>query len=62
MRGDGECEEITLVCGGKPRGGEWTNGQASNGVGGRWEAVSAVGEAGTIRLPFLVAPGAGHAR
>ena len=25
MRGDGECEEITLVCGGKPRGGEWTD-------------------------------------
>lgn len=32
-----------------------------NGVGGSWEAVSAVG-VGTVRLPFLVAPGAGHAR
>ena len=25
MRGDSECEEITLVCGGKPRGVEWTD-------------------------------------
>lgn len=29
--------------------------QASNSVGGSWEAVLAVGEAGTVRLPFLVA-------
>ena len=29
--------------------------QASNSVGGSWEAVLAVGEVGTVRLPFLVA-------